>query len=50
MVAFSTLVRYPKNAGIGIAILALGALIYPLWRGRPSLAARCFVEAIPDGG
>jgi APA family basic amino acid/polyamine antiporter len=36
-VAISTLVQYPKNAGIGIAILALGALVYPLWRGRPSL-------------
>ncbi len=29
--AVSTLWRFPKNAGIGVAILALGALIYPLW-------------------
>jgi basic amino acid/polyamine antiporter, APA family len=36
-VAISTLVQYPKNAGIGLAILALGALVYPLWRGRPGL-------------
>jgi APA family basic amino acid/polyamine antiporter len=33
-VAVSTLVQYPKNAGIGVAILALGALIYPLWHSR----------------
>jgi hypothetical protein len=25
-------VQFPRNAGIGIGILALGALIYPLWR------------------
>ena len=34
-VAISTLVQYPKNAGIGVAILAVGALIYPLWHRRP---------------
>src|SRR5881394_402830 len=33
-VAVSTLVRYPQNAGIGVGILAIGALIYPLWRFR----------------
>ncbi|MFL6591018.1 MAG: APC family permease [Chthoniobacterales bacterium] len=29
--AISTLWRFPKNAGVGVAILAIGALIYPLW-------------------
>jgi APA family basic amino acid/polyamine antiporter len=33
-VAVSTLVRYPQNAGIGVAVLGIGALIYPLWRFR----------------
>ena len=33
-VAVSTLIRYPQNAGIGVGILAVGALIYPLWRFR----------------
>jgi basic amino acid/polyamine antiporter, APA family len=31
-ISFSTIVQFPRNAGIGIGILALGALIYPLWR------------------
>jgi APA family basic amino acid/polyamine antiporter len=31
-VAVSTLVSYPQNAAIGVAILGIGALIYPLWR------------------
>jgi APA family basic amino acid/polyamine antiporter len=30
-VAISTLVRFPQNAGIGIAILGLGALVYRFW-------------------
>ncbi|HVF70349.1 MAG TPA: amino acid permease [Chthoniobacterales bacterium] len=29
--ALSTLLRFPMNAGIGVAILGIGALIYPLW-------------------
>jgi len=35
-VAISTLVRFPQNAGIGVAILGLGALVYRFWR-RPDL-------------
>jgi APA family basic amino acid/polyamine antiporter len=31
-IAISTVVQFPRNAGIGIGILAVGALIYPLWR------------------
>jgi len=31
-IAISTAVQFPRNAGIGIGILAVGALIYPLWR------------------
>ena len=30
-VAISTLWRYPQNAGIGVAILGIGALIYRFW-------------------
>jgi APA family basic amino acid/polyamine antiporter len=30
-VAISTLVRFPQNAGIGVAILGLGALVYRFW-------------------
>jgi APA family basic amino acid/polyamine antiporter len=30
-VAISTLVRFPQNAGIGVAILGLGAIVYRLW-------------------
>ncbi|PZR72183.1 MAG: amino acid transporter [Chthoniobacterales bacterium] len=30
-VAISTLVRFPENAGIGVAILGLGALVYRFW-------------------
>jgi APA family basic amino acid/polyamine antiporter len=32
-VAISTLVRFPQNAGIGVAILGLGAMVYRFWRG-----------------
>lgn len=36
-VAISTLVRFPQNAGIGVAILALGALVYRFWAApRPT--------------
>jgi APA family basic amino acid/polyamine antiporter len=30
-VAISTLVRFPQNAGIGVAILGIGALVYQFW-------------------
>ena len=33
-IAISTMVQFPRNAGIGVAILATGALVYPLWRRR----------------
>ena len=33
-VAVSTLLQFPQNAGVGVAILALGALVYWLWPGR----------------
>lgn len=29
--ALSTLLRFPQNAGIGVAILALGVLVYRFW-------------------
>jgi APA family basic amino acid/polyamine antiporter len=29
--AISTLVRYPQNAGIGVVILGIGALVYRFW-------------------
>jgi APA family basic amino acid/polyamine antiporter len=29
--AISTLVRYPQNAGIGVLILGIGALVYRFW-------------------
>jgi len=32
--AISTLVRFPQNAGIGVAILGVGALVYRFW-ARP---------------
>jgi APA family basic amino acid/polyamine antiporter len=36
-VAISTLVRFPQNAGIGVAILGLGALVYYFWAApRPT--------------
>jgi APA family basic amino acid/polyamine antiporter len=31
-ISISTVVQFPRNAGIGVGILAAGALIYPLWR------------------
>jgi APA family basic amino acid/polyamine antiporter len=35
-ISISTVVQFPHNAGIGVGILAAGALIYPLWRRSPS--------------
>src|SRR6266550_1374388 len=35
-IAISTVAQFPRNAGIGVGILAAGALIYPLWRRSPS--------------
>jgi len=34
-VAVGTLIRFPQNAGIGVAILGIGALVYQFWR-RPA--------------
>jgi APA family basic amino acid/polyamine antiporter len=34
-VALSTLVRFPQNAGIGVVILGLGALVYRFWAAPP---------------
>jgi APA family basic amino acid/polyamine antiporter len=39
-VALSTLVRFPQNAGIGVAILGLGALVYRFWAPRPHGSVR----------
>jgi APA family basic amino acid/polyamine antiporter len=37
-VAISTLVRFPQNAGIGVVILGLGALVYRFWAApRPTV-------------
>jgi len=33
-ISISTIFQFPRNAGIGVGILAAGALIYPLWRNR----------------
>ena len=35
-ISISTVVQFPRNAGIGVGILTVGGLIYPLWRQRPS--------------
>jgi APA family basic amino acid/polyamine antiporter len=35
-ISISTVAQFPRNAGIGVGILAAGALIYPLWRRSPS--------------
>jgi APA family basic amino acid/polyamine antiporter len=44
-VAISTLVRFPQNAGIGVVILGIGALVYRFWKaplhsGSPSTYPR----------
>jgi basic amino acid/polyamine antiporter, APA family len=31
-ISISTIVQFPRNAGIGVGILAVGAMVYPLWR------------------
>jgi APA family basic amino acid/polyamine antiporter len=31
-ISISTVIQFPRNAGIGVGILAIGALVYPLWR------------------
>jgi basic amino acid/polyamine antiporter, APA family len=39
--AISTLIRFPQNAGIGVLILGIGALVYRFWaRPRPEASAR----------
>jgi len=35
-ISISTVAQFPRNAGVGVGILAAGALIYPLWRRSPS--------------
>jgi basic amino acid/polyamine antiporter, APA family len=35
-ISISTVAQFPRNAGIGVGILAAGTLIYPLWRRSPS--------------
>ncbi len=37
-VSLTTIVRYPKNAGIGVGILALGVIAYQFWR-KPRAAS-----------
>jgi APA family basic amino acid/polyamine antiporter len=37
--AISTLVRFPQNAGIGVVILAIGALVYFFWAKPARLAS-----------
>jgi APA family basic amino acid/polyamine antiporter len=37
-VSATTIVQYPRNAGIGVAILLVGVLVYQLWR-KPALAS-----------
>jgi APA family basic amino acid/polyamine antiporter len=34
-ISISTIFQFPRNAGIGVGILAVGALVYPLWRRVP---------------
>ncbi len=38
-VSATTIVQYPRNAGIGVAILLIGVVVYQFWRGRPSITA-----------
>ena len=33
-ISISTIVQFPRNAGIGVGILVAGALVYPLWRNH----------------
>ena len=33
-ISISTIFQFPRNAGIGVGILAAGVLVYPLWRNR----------------
>ncbi|HVX41555.1 MAG TPA: amino acid permease [Gemmatimonadaceae bacterium] len=39
-VSFTTIVRYPENAGIGVGILALGVVAYQFWRKPRAPSAR----------
>lgn len=38
-VSLTTIVQYPANAGIGVAILALGLVVYQFWKRVPLSAA-----------
>jgi hypothetical protein len=31
-ISLTTIARYPMNAGIGVAILLIGAVVYRFWR------------------
>jgi basic amino acid/polyamine antiporter, APA family len=33
-VALTTIVKYPRDAGVGVAILVLGVLVFQFWRTR----------------
>jgi len=33
-ISISTIFQFPRNAGVGVLILAAGVLVYPLWRNR----------------
>jgi APA family basic amino acid/polyamine antiporter len=34
-ISATTIVRFPKNAGIGVGILLIGILVYQFWKPRP---------------
>jgi APA family basic amino acid/polyamine antiporter len=38
-VSLTTVVQYPRNAGIGVAILAIGVIVYQFWRNQRVSAA-----------
>ncbi|MEP6495484.1 MAG: amino acid permease [bacterium] len=38
-VSATTIIQYPKNAGIGVAILLVGVVVYQFWRSQPGTAA-----------
>jgi len=37
-VSATTIIQYPRNAGIGVAILLAGVVVYQLWR-KPTVAS-----------
>ena len=36
-ISLTTVIRFPRNAGIGVGILLLGAVVYQYWRRSPAL-------------